>query len=774
MNTWEPNQHEFIAMCTTGRNGAPAAFATTVTATFASAGVVQPELTLGNCADEPIHLPGQIQPHGTLLVFNCDTRLIGWGANAQAMLQLPMALRAGAALDEVTPSIEVMDLVLECLRDMSEGEASPITIEISLGGQLFDCIGHGYQYQVLLEFETRLQQSDAVAGQVLRGQRSYDRLKRQKTVESLLQLAVEQVRAMTGFDRVMAYRFRHDDSGEVLAEARLETLVPFLGQRYPASDIPAQARRLYTINTLRLIPDVRYQPVPVLGDPAAPPIDMSHSVLRSVSPVHIEYLQNMGVGASMSVSILVNGRLWGMLACHHMDSRQVPYAIRMSCDVLAQVLASSVQGLEATAHTALLSRAATVRSAMLETLLEEDDLPRALAQHAEALCTVFGAGALLLVQHGKLQCYGDVSAELASAMVASLPQRSDKLVQRDGIDKWPAALRPLLGKWAGLLGLSFDPAGNGWLLILRVEQVEAVRWGGKPEKAVTSGPLGLRLTPRGSFDEWVQTISGCSEPWDPISIDTATLMLAELHRFSLFRQVETDRIRTLLLAMLGHDLRDPLHAIRMAATLLKRDEGQHNLGRRIEASGARMQRLIGQVLDMSQLQGGATMALSFQSVDLVALIIDLVDESRIAHPTVVHELELPGECIVEADGDRLAQVLTNLIGNALHHGASMRPIRVSLLAGAAGVTVSVQNESAPIGANSERGIFDPFKVTGLNNLRNPGGMGLGLYIAQEIMTAHHGSVRYRYAAPNVIFDVDIPVSQDLSKASVGALLFDRR
>jgi light-regulated signal transduction histidine kinase (bacteriophytochrome) len=394
---------------------------------------------------------------------------------------------------------------------------------------------------------------------------------------------------------------------------------------------------------------------------------------------------------------------------------------------------------------------------LLQALLDEDDLAVALEQHAEDLRSVFGAGAMVLAQHGKLQAYGDISNVLASKIVASLPQHSDTIVQRDSRDHWPESLRSDLGKWVGVLGLSFNPAGNGWLLILRVEQIEEVRWGGKPEKTVESGPLGLRLTPRGSFDAWVETTRGRSEPWDQISVDTAALMLAELHRFNLFRQVETDRVRALLLAMLGHDLRDPLHAIQMAALLLQRDEKQERLGRRIQSSGARMQRLIAQVLDMSRLHGDAAMTLNITTVDLAALIIDLIDESRIAHPDVVHELDLPAQCVVEADSDRLAQVLTNLISNALHHGANMRPIKVSLLENSTSVTVSVQNESDAIGNAAVGALFDPFKATSLNNFRNPGGMGIGLYIVREIMAAHHGSVRYRYEAPRVIFDVELPL-----------------
>jgi chemotaxis family two-component system sensor kinase Cph1 len=713
-------------------------------------------VTLDNCASEPIHRPGQIQPQGTLFVFDDSLCLIAWAQNAQLMLSLAIAPVQNISLEELFGLSDVMKLVLECRSEMTDGETAPMTIETVIGGKLFDCIAHAYLHQILVEFEIRPHYSASIVSQVMRGQRSYDRLKRQKTVNSLLQLAVEQVREITGFDRVMAYRFRQDDSGEVVAEARQQTLVPYLGQRYPASDIPAQARRLYVLNTLRLIADVNYQSVPILAEPSSAAIDLSHSVLRSVSPVHIEYLQNMGVGASMSVSILVNGRLWGMLACHHMTKKQVPYAIRMACDVLAQVVASAAQGLEANAHATRLTRAATVRSALLEALLREDDLATALQQHSVTLRHVFGAGAIVFAQHGNLQAHGDISPAIASMIVASLPQHSDTMIQRDSREEWPDSIRSDLGKWVGVLGLSFNPAGNGWLLILRVEQIEEVRWGGKPEKTLESGPLGLRLTPRGSFDAWVETTRGQSEPWDQISLDTAALMLAELHRFNLFRQVETDRVRALLLAMLGHDLRDPLHSIQMAASLLQRDEQQVRLGKRIHSSGARMQRLIAQVLDMSRLQGEAAISLNMTNVDMVATITDIVDESRIAHPDVVHELDLPEECFVQADADRLAQVFTNLISNALHHGANMRPIKIKLQTQSTNTIVSIQNESEAIGDAAAGVMFDPFKATSVNNYRNPGGMGIGLYIVKEIMAAHRGSVRYRYEAPSVIFEIQFP------------------
>ncbi len=234
--------------------------------------------------------------------------------------------------------------------------------EISLQGNEYDLILHQAGALLVAEFERRVQPADELASFALKAHRAMDRLKRQRSIDSLLSMATEDIRQLTGFDRVMAYRFRPDDSGEVVAEAVDARFEPFIGRRYPAGDIPAQARRLYVVNTLRMISDIGSPTVAVIGEADAPPLDMSHAVLRSVSPIHIEYLNNMGVGASMSVSIVVQGRLWGMIACHHMAPRQVPYSVRMACDVIAQILAANVHTFVTRNHGQRVDAAATLRA----------------------------------------------------------------------------------------------------------------------------------------------------------------------------------------------------------------------------------------------------------------------------------------------------------------------------------------------------------------------------------------------------------------------------
>jgi diguanylate cyclase (GGDEF)-like protein len=500
-----------------------------------ASGLATEDVTLDNCADEPIHLPGHIQPHGALLIFDEAGLLRSWSANAAAMLGLALSTRESVAT--LGLPVEVLQLIDACRRDLPQGDAVMSAVSADMGGCRFDCIVHAYHGCILLECELLAEPVAHVVPLAL----AIDRLKRQKNVIALLQIAVAEVRALTGFDRVMAYRFRADDSGEVVAEDCLATLTPYLGQRYPASDIPAQARRLYILNTLRIIADVGYVPVPLMGRNGEAPIDLSYSVLRSISPIHIEYLQNMGVHASMSVSIVIKGQLWGLITCHHGAPRHSPYATRMACDLLSQLLAATAQNLEATHHAIRAEQSATLRMAVIDTLRREEDMLQALFLHATDLCSCFQADAIVVAHFGEVLCYGDLSSELATAIVDTLPGKGDEIVERTGLAQWPATLHGLLGKWVGLLGMCFDPSNAGWILALRVEQVETVRWGGRPEKLRRAGPMGERLTPRGSFEEWRETVRGRSEPWDNIGLTGASQLLAKIY---ILRTAELTRRAT--------------------------------------------------------------------------------------------------------------------------------------------------------------------------------------------------------------------------------------
>ena len=725
------------------------------------------QVDLSSCADEPIHIPGSVQPHGALLFFGRDGLLAGWSANAPALLGLVPQL--GLACDTLGLPECARELIADCI-EFDDDDMAPGVCAATIGGTEFDCVAHRSYERIIIEFEKREVSADEVSQFAIRAHGSIDRLRRQKTIDGLLGAAVQQVREFTGFDRVMAYRFRPDDSGDVVAESRRDDLVPYLGQRYPAGDIPAQARRLYILNTLRMIVDMDYDAVPLLGEPDAAPLDMSFALLRSVSPIHVEYLKNMGVRASMSVSIVINGRLWGLIACHHMAPKPVPYAIRMAADVLAQVMASTIHSIESRLDADLAEQSARVRTALVESLLLDDDPLDTLTAHARALMSASGAQALLATQHGKTVafCAGlggapkELPEGLAESIVASLPEHHHDLVVREMAADWPPALQPQLGKWVGMLALPFDPLSHGWCVLLRVEQIEQVTWGGRPGK-IAAGPLGERLTPRGSFDAWYETVRGSAHPWEPAVLANARLTLAELVRAVSAHRAQTEATRAQLLAMLGHDLRDPLHSINMAGMVLERTGGgaggnQPTLGKRIQSSTNRMQRMIGQVLDMSRIDRGMGLGVAPEPVELSALVEDLLDEARMAYPSIAFELACDEAATVNADSSRLAQVLSNLLSNARHHGEPGKPIGVCLSRRDGQAVIEVSNVGKSIPPEVAATLFNPFKRTSLNNPRNRTGMGLGLYIAQQIVREHRGEIRYRHEDDRVIFEVRLPLA----------------
>uniref|UniRef100_UPI000D3DC66F ATP-binding protein n=1 Tax=unclassified Variovorax TaxID=663243 RepID=UPI000D3DC66F len=723
-------------------------------------------VTLENCDTEPIHIPGLVQPHGALIAFDASTLTVTrLSANTAALL----GGTAPVLGERLTPTHFMGDaLVHETFQEVNDTavagtEHSPLNVEVELAGRRFDLIVHRLGYELVAEFEERAASADNVSDFALKAHRAMDRLKRQASVDALLGLVVDTVHQLTGFDRVMAYRFRHDDSGDVVAERRHESLEPFVGRRYPASDIPAQARRLYVINTLRLIADVQAVPAAlVVSDPSLPPLDMSHCTLRSVSPIHIEYLRNMGVGASMSISIVINGHLWGMLACHHRAALQVPYAVRMACDVLAQVLASNVQSLLAREQAARTSDAAGLRGRMIEAVLHAEDTFSALAGLAPALANAFEAQAAVVAEQSRLQVDGEIPHEVAAAVVQWLTsaKASDEIVALHDRASLPAHLQPLCGVWCGFLALRFDAIDNGWLVLARKEQIETISWGGKPEKHYVSGPLGPRLTPRGSFDIWKETVRDTSVPWGSAEIEFARQLRDELIRASAARNAETYKARTELIAVLGHDLRDPLQSISMAAKLLERSLPQghsgERLGQRIQTSSSRMGRLIGQVLDASRLQSGQGLQMHPVPMDIARLLEDAMDEALTAYPGSQIALQAPKSLPMVGDPDRISQLIGNLVSNARHHGLPGEPVRVSLEQDGGNVVLRVANTAPAIDPALVPELFSAFKRRTGPNERNKGGLGLGLHIAQAIVKSHQGSVAYGHVDGQVVFTVRIP------------------
>ncbi|MCA0393010.1 MAG: GAF domain-containing protein [Proteobacteria bacterium] len=518
------------------------------------------EHALQTCAREPIHQSGAIQPHGVLV----SCRLPDWtiqhvsanvealsGAAPDAMLQRPLR----EFFDD-----NVIQAIAETL-GFGEPDTPPqraVVANIGPLATLCDVSVHVGAGLAHIEIEPQPRgvgdRSPTVMAQAM-----IARVAGSGHAADFHQRVAEQVRQLTGYDRVMVYRFRHDDSGEVVAESRDTALPAYLGLRYPASDIPEQARRLYLRNRIREIPDAQYAPVPVLPAHTArgEPLDLGQVMLRSVSPVHLQYLANMGVAASMSISIISGGRLWGLIACHHRSVRQLPPAVRAAADLFGLFVSMRIAAREQHDATVLEDGARAVRDTLAVRLDSASDARLALASELDLLRRAVDCDGIALLQSGHWHGAGRTPPpERKHDLLAWLHRgaQASGVACTDASLDWSPSPDAADGI-AGVLALPLDPGRDEWLLFFRCEQVEDVRWAGRPDEPFVVSDDGQHIGPRASFAAWHETVRGSSTPWSRTDLRIAGrlhLMLREHYR----RSAALPELGDLLARRARQDVRD--------------------------------------------------------------------------------------------------------------------------------------------------------------------------------------------------------------------------
>jgi light-regulated signal transduction histidine kinase (bacteriophytochrome) len=478
---------------------------------------------------EPIHLSGGIQPHGYLVSCTAADWIVRHvSANCEALFGVAPEALLGQPLREFVED-DVLQAIGETMAFAEPGGPAERAGTANIGHQLNVCdlSVHVAGGLVHVEFEPQPYRTPERTPTGV-AQTMIARVVATDDPADFHQRTAEQVRLLTGFDRVMVYRFRHDDSGEVIAESCSADLEPYLGLRYPATDIPPQARALYLRNRVRVIPDAGYAPVPILpqGDAHGAPLDLSQHVLRSVSPVHLEYLRNMGVAASMSISIISGGRLWGLIACHNAVPKPVSPAVRTAADLFGMFVSMRVAAREQEETMSRYERAQHVRDALALRLSEARDYDAALVEELETLGPTFGSDGAALWLRGRWHARGRTPA--ASDPTPLLQWLEDAgrppVAFTDRAEDWntPALLADGL---AGVLAINLG-AGNDWLFLFRAEEIEHVRWAGEPHKALVVTDDGQRIAPRKSFAVWRETVRDRSVAWS----DSDQLGAERLHR----------------------------------------------------------------------------------------------------------------------------------------------------------------------------------------------------------------------------------------------------
>ncbi|MFT4262887.1 MAG: SpoIIE family protein phosphatase [Nocardioides sp.] len=527
---------------------------------------------LDTCAAEPIHVPGAIQPHGVLVAFDHDLTVVMVSTNLREELGVAAEDAVGRPLGRVVGD-RLATRVGELRDTRDSGEPFVATLDelppaAGFAGVTADLKLNRSGERWLLELEPVGRRSGAaLTYHATRGPMA--RLAEAETVVDLAARLAVEIRAILGFDRVMVYRFDEDWNGEVIAEARQEELNSFLGLHYPATDIPAQARRLYEINWTRLIADIGYRPVPLhpVLDPATDaPLDLSFSTLRSVSPIHVEYLSHMGVGASMSISLLIDDKLWGLVACHHYSGPHRPsHDDRAAAEFLGRIASQLVRerersdAREATLRSRIVvgdiaARVAKSERPPLETLLEDPDVLDLMSACGAAVCS-----------DGRLAVRGEVLPESDLRRVAdALFAPGTYVTATDRVEELVPGLPPDSGI-AGVLRIGTD--ADQWVLWLRPELQRVVDWGGDPgnKELVETESGSVRLSPRKSFEKWRELVRGRSEPWRSWEVEGADHLGKHVIAQLLSRSREQIAVAELLQRSVGLDHAPSYPGIEVAA-----------------------------------------------------------------------------------------------------------------------------------------------------------------------------------------------------------------
>ncbi|PZR08074.1 MAG: hypothetical protein DI536_25915 [Archangium gephyra] len=744
------------------------------------------EVDLSNCDREPIHIPGTVQPHGVLVALDPTTLRIEQisktvetlaGKKVDSLLGQPLS-----ALVSPTTMERVQRRVLE---GVSSSARHLGTDTLGTSGP-FDVLLHQFEDVLILEAEQELSEQGLSLERTELLRESLDRAERAGSLEELARVVCNDVQKLSGYDRVMFYRFARDASGEVFAEtiAPGQKLEPFLGLRYPATDIPRQARAAMVQKRARSIIDAKAVAsalVPVNNPRTNEPLNMVHAELRSSSPIHLEYLANMGVTASLTISVVVEGQLWGLIACHHYSGpRLLSYDARLSCEHLSRAVSLHV-GRQLERHAARLrDRGQAAREAFISALPPQNDQEPAtvLLNQASLLESALDSTGFVVLTKNKVLTSGRVPSE------SQLRALTGWLAEQGVLDVWatdslkdskyPGAA-DIGADAAGVVALPLTRTGGEWLLWLRGEEATTVTWAGRPEKAVVQEAGSGRLSPRKSFEAWTESVRFHSRPWEAAELQTARrvrVTLAELvYQHSERMERMNSRLRQLneeldaFAHVASHDLKSPIRSIRNLATWIIDDAGEQ-----LPATArAHVDQVIGITDRMYQLveslmrfSRSGRREMNMELVSLDQLFADVLVEQgaaiRSANASVEVEPNLPS---LKGDPTMLREVFANLIANGLKYTDQKAPrIQVGSREGAQPGTVQIFVKDDGIGIPFERQseVFQIFRRLHPADAYQ-GGSGVGLSIVQNLVARHGGHIELESTpGEGSTFFVTLPIS----------------
>jgi two-component system, chemotaxis family, sensor kinase Cph1 len=526
---------------------------------------VDASIDLTNCEREPIHIPGSIQPHGVLFVLAEPAfTIVQVSENVPEFFGLSAATLVNQPVDVILGQENAANLREAALKDVQAVNILAFNLHIDGEVHRFEGLLHRSEGLLILELEPVPQDAPVASLELYnRIMQTTARFQKAANLREMCQIGCEELYKFSGFDHVMIYQFDEKWNGTVIAEAKREGIESFLGLHFPASDIPSQARQLYLKNWLRVIADVNYQPsalVPPVNPITGTTLDMSYCALRSVSPLHIEYMKNMGIAATLTISLVAGEALWGLLVCHHQMPTYPSHTTRYACELVGQIFSSFISGKEENDHFMYEWKIRTMQGSLLGNLPKEENLVASLVKYGMTMLEMVSAKGLAINVMDRYVAVGGVhrcvkvgqcpDEAAIQALVAWLSEHmvGDVFVTGSLPEMYEPA-RQFKDVASGLLAISLSSDKTNYLLWFRPEVIQTTTWGGDPTKSVVLEKEEMRLHPRKSFEAWKETIHMTSLPWQQSERDAAAALRSVLVDMATRDRIIKQRLR----AWLHHD-----------------------------------------------------------------------------------------------------------------------------------------------------------------------------------------------------------------------------
>jgi len=705
-----------------------------------------------DCDAEPIHIPGGIQPHGFLLVLDGELRIVQASENLASLTGASVEALLGAPLDAVLGEAGAQRIAQAAATSALDDAPLYIgAVEVAPATR-FDITLHRHDGMLIVEMEAAAATGDAFASMYPLVRTFARGLQDAASVQALAELAVREVRAITGFGRVMLYSFDEEGRSHVLTEDRDEGYASFLHQFFPASDIPRQARALYLKNRIRLVADVNYRParlVPNVNPVTNRPTDLTYATLRSFSPVHLEYMRNMGTHASMSVSIVVRGKLWGLVSCHDHDARIVPFNTRVAVEHLGHMLSLQIEAKEEREEGEYLAALRRTMGRLISAMGEHDNFVGGLQSVPKDVLSFARSAGAAIVFDDQITLLGSTPDEdTVRALTHWLADHTSGVWATDSLAReWPPA-QAHQDKACGVLALPVSQIFRNYLLWFRPELMQTIKWAGEPVKIEDADGASA---PRTNFSPWLETVRGHSAMWRQGELEIASELRGALLNIVLRRAEERAELATELTRAnkeleafsysVSHDLRAPLRHIAGYGDLLREQEG--------ERMSDKSRRFLNNMLDSARFAGTLVDdLLTFSQMGRAALRPAPVDLGQLVRG-VVQEFEAEGSerhidwvigelPRVTGDATFLQLALRNLVSNAVKYTRTRESAKIEIFATRSADEYVIGVRDNGVGFDMKYGakLFGVFQR--LHRAEEFEGTGIGLANVRRIVERHDG------------------------------------